>query len=260
MPVDKAKTYIPQGARPPINPHHHTGLDHSVWMDVGSGYDFTRSHYGSGSGAGALNGNGSSSTSPAPLTRARSAQEILASPSPKRYYYEDYADSPSTPSAGSTSTSSRALHLSPPGPAAASSSYTSSPSPIQYTGNYTNTYTSGAQPTEEPTVAAANTNMRYSFPSPSVPDFTSNSRSSPTPPSSYSPTGRKGHGLVLPRKPSHRSTLSQERGEFALPYNNSETSFDAAGVLADVSACLLTRLVAMLMYWKVAYPFCFVVV
>lgn len=227
MPIDKAKTFIPQGARPPINPHHNIGsgaLDHSVWMDAPADA-FTRSHLGSGTGS-----------SPAPLTRARSAQEILASPPQKRYYYEDYADS--SPGGSSTSTSSRALHLAPPGPAAASSSYRSpTTSPTQY--NYTNTYTSGAQVSEEPTDDSAH--MRWSFPAPEVPSYGSGASSSPTfgqpPPSSFGSNNRNGGSrLVLPRKPSHRSTLSQERGEFALPYNNSETSFDAAGVLADVSA------------------------
>lgn len=139
MTVDKSKSFIPAGARPPVNPHQNyhgashqlnLPLDHSVWADT---FQNQQSPYSPGSfGAHPAQHNEGSSSSQSrlnviPLARARSAQNINSPPPPSRYYYEDYIDtpshhhaslsgSPSGPSSSSYSPSYHSKQQAPPPP------------------------------------------------------------------------------------------------------------------------------------------------
>lgn len=308
MGVEKAKSYIPQGARPPVNPHANYGpshrisdvpLDHSVWTDsfINQQPSMSRanpSNYGlAATSTQQPQGQSSTSSGSIPLARARSAQNINAPPPQSKYYYEDYADTPSSfhnhqASAGSIadSSSTSATRASYPYPSSESFARSSNPPPspprpttfLSPTGS-TNFTTSPPSlpprpgpPTDEPasyildptdmgnthstTTTTNNTNnfnninVSWTFPRPRTPDFgpswSNNSGNSGDGkefdsnmngggPTGGAAAGQNGkNSLSVPRRqPSHRSTLSQERGEFRLPFNQSETSLDHVGDLID---------------------------
>lgn len=317
MGLAKAESFLPRGARPAVNPHQNyqqqsSGgrvpqthqLDHTVWADSfhhqqsRSPSSFppeppsrTTTRFVQGGGDGSL------IPDPIPLTRTRSAQNITSPPPQSRahYFYEDYADvpsslyrhSPSQPSPqygvrafnGQQNTNANGPPPPPPRhPLHASTTYQpdsnpqnpDSPSPpalpprpaiLEEPESYipSNTSTETIKDRRTPT----NLHPTHSLTPPQASPGASNARPSigsgtvsapaPLPIDGYkthnnhaqaeaagdAPNSTPGPPLGSPpdkvprRKPSHRSTLSQERGEFSLPFNQSETSLDQVGELID---------------------------
>lgn len=208
MRFDKTRSFIPQGARPPVNPHS-TSIDHSVWSDSSDSFAFARSPPSQ---------DGRLQQSTIPISRTRSAQQIPSPTSQPRYYYEDYADS--TSNAGK---------------------------PDSRDASHRQNYQNPSRPQQHP-----DTSSRWLYPerpdlqppalnvSSSTPPVTSDV-ASPLPLDTPSSSGATADFLDIPPSPqnqrmhSHRSTMSQERGDFAMYFNRSETSLNAAGALADVS-------------------------
>lgn len=208
MDVEKAKSLIPPGARPPINPHQQQQpLDHSVWSATFQPPERQPK----------MGDHHHPHTQPTsvPLTRARSAQHIVNAPPPSRYYYEDYWDDQlySLNSGASLNEISQPLTAHNAVYPAAENMIRSPPAD-----------TLDSSSTRSDTGAT----MRWSFPEPQIPNYASGTDVGVANPYLDS-------GLRIPqRKASHRSTLSEGRREFALPFNQSETSLNDAAELLDL--------------------------
>jgi hypothetical protein len=141
------------------------------------------------------------------LTRTRSTSEMSPPSGPsERYYYEDYMDS------HASGNSSQAL-----GP------YSNSD---RATFNNQSGQVSRRPPHDDVAVVSGQSLAR------------TGTRWQPQPPNP-TPTCLDSPHLTIPRSNSHRSTRSEDRGRFTLPFNRSETSLEAAGTLADVCTTLI---------------------